>query len=73
MNPIKRLRGVQGLWAHDRTEAADAIERLAAENASFKKLLRVIAYPRLCSDEELMDIFLAADLIRVAYTSEELE
>ena len=61
------------VWGDLQVEAADEIERLEAENASFKKLLRVIAYPHLCSDEELMDIFQAADLIRADFTSEELE
>ena len=28
---IERLRGVQGLWAHDRTEAAAALERLSRD------------------------------------------
>ena len=61
------------VWGDLQMEAADAIEQLEAKNSSFKKLLRVIAYPQRGTDEELMDIFQAADLIRADFTSEELE
>jgi len=49
------------------------IERLEAKNLSFKKLLRIVAYPQRGTDEELMDIWSAANLIQAAYTLEELE
>jgi len=57
----------------DIRERHEPVEKLVAENARFKDLLRQIAYPRRGTEEERMDFFDAVNLIQSNFTEEELK